>query len=159
MCWAVLLAAAPVWRARHESGAGHVMAAATYLLGSRLCHQRPDRSFRIAAQPLPVCGRCTGLYVSGALGLVTAVGVPRRRTPVVRRSLARMLDASDRWWPRTLDRRAAWLALAGLPTLATWTIELAGVWNPGSPLRAVAAAPLGVVAGWLLGRVLLRTDA
>lgn len=26
------------------------------------CHQRPDRSFRLAGRPFPACARCTGLH-------------------------------------------------------------------------------------------------
>jgi hypothetical protein len=36
----------------------------------------------------------------------------------------------------------------------TWGLEMAGLWNPGTPLRALAALPLGLVAGWLAGRAL-----
>ena len=37
-------------------------------VSSRICHQRPERSFAIAGIQMPVCARCSGLYVSGALG-------------------------------------------------------------------------------------------
>jgi hypothetical protein len=28
------------------------------------------------------------------------------------------------------------------------------VWNPGTPLRALAALPLGLATGWLVGRAM-----
>ena len=39
----------------------------------RVCHQRPERSFHVAGVQLPVCARCTGLYVSGAAGALAAL--------------------------------------------------------------------------------------
>jgi hypothetical protein len=102
----------------------------------------------LSGRPLAVCGRCTGLYVSGALGLLL---VSTRRRP---RPAASM--AAPAWWPTRLDVRAGWLVLAGLPTLLTWLLEVAGAWNPGTPLRAAAAVPLGLTAGWLVGRALDR---
>ncbi len=99
-------------------------------------------------RPLPVCGRCTGLYVSGAVGLL-AVGLGRAR----RRAPTRAATAPG-WWPSGLDPRARWLALAAVPTVVTWVAEVAGAWVPGTALRALAAIPLGLAAGWFVGRAL-----
>jgi hypothetical protein len=128
------------------AGARTVVAALVDLAGARVCHRRPERSFHLHGQPMPVCGRCTGLYVSGAVGLVAA-GVWRRPRIAGQRSGARPM----RWLP-TLEPRAAGLAAAAMPTILTWTLEVTGLWNPGTPLRAMAALPLGATAGWLLGR-------
>jgi len=38
-----------------------------FAVGSLICHQRPDRSFFVDGHQLPVCARCTGLYLSGAI--------------------------------------------------------------------------------------------
>lgn len=104
-------------------------AAAVYAAGSYICHQRPERSFHIAGHKMPVCARCTGLYVSAA------VAVP----------LAVLLAA-----PLT-GRRARWiLAAAALPTAITWLLEYAGVMPFGNAARAVAALPLGFAAAWLV---------
>lgn len=151
--WAALIVLAPLWDAA-PSGAGHgirpALASIVRLAGAQVCHQRPERSLHLSGRPLAVCGRCTGLYVSGALGLLL-VSASRRRRPGP--SASRTLPA---WWPAGLDVRAGWLVLAGLPTLLTWLLEVAGVWNPGTSLRALAAVPLGVTAGWLVGRALDR---
>jgi uncharacterized membrane protein len=134
--WAILLVASPLWAVANPDapfGRGRRgLAAVVRLVGAQVCHQRPDRSFHLHGRALPVCGRCTALYLSGALGLLV-VGHRRRRAD---------------------GRARTWLATAAVPTLATWTLEVVGLWNPGTPLRALAAAPLGLAAGWLIGQAL-----
>ena len=148
--WAALIMLAPLWDAAPDK-AGHAMrstaAAVVRLAGAQVCHQRPERSFHLHGRPLAVCGRCTGLYLSAALGLL--VVAVRRHRP---RPTAPM--AAPAWWPSRLDVRAGWFAVAGLPTMITWSLEAVGAWNPGTPLRAIAALPLGMTVGWLLGRAL-----
>ena len=111
-------------------------AAAVYAASSRLCHQRPERSFHLAGVQLPVCGRCLGLYLSAAIGGVIA------------------------WASRTRpDGRARLvLAIAAVPTAATWAAEIAGLAAFSNLARALAALPLGLVAGWLCVQM-LRYDA
>lgn len=61
----------------------YVLSAAQWF-GAAVCHQFPDHSYQIAGVPLPLCARCTGLYL-GALLTMTflarlhprAVGLPR----------------------------------------------------------------------------------
>ncbi len=142
--WAILLMASPWWAAADPDapfGRGRRgLAAVVRLVGAQVCHQRPDRSFHLHGRALPVCGRCTALYLSGALGLL-AVGQLRRR--VAGHRLQRV-DGHPR----------PWLAIAAVPTLATWALEVVGLWNPGTSLRALAALPLGLAAGWFIGRAL-----
>ena len=111
-------------------------ARAIHLIGSFVCHQRDERSFHLDGQRLAVCGRCTGLYVAGALGAVFA-WLGRARVPS--------------------NTRAA-LLLAAVPTVATLAIEWIGVADPGNAGRALAALPLGAAAGWLFVRM-LRLEA
>jgi uncharacterized membrane protein len=103
--------------------------AAIYVGGSRVCHQRAERSFWIHGRPMPVCARCTGLYASAAVAapfaLLLASAVSSRRA-----------------------RRIA--VVAALPTLLTWSLEQAGVADPSNIVRALAALPLGFAAAWLV---------
>ena len=73
VAWAVLILVAP-WLGSAAAGGrgGALLSAAAYWLGAIVCHQRPERSFHLAGAQMPVCARCTGLYVSGALGVVFA---------------------------------------------------------------------------------------
>jgi uncharacterized membrane protein len=104
-------------------------AAAIYVGGARICHQRPERCFWIHGRPMPVCARCTGLYagaaVAGPVALLLASGLSSRR--------ARILAA-----------------LAALPTVATWSLEMAGLWHPSNVVRFIAGLPLGFAAAWLV---------
>jgi len=102
------------------------------LTGSFVCHQRDDRSFHLHGQRLAVCGRCTGLYLAGAVGALAA-WLGRARVPARTRRL---------------------LVLAAVPTALTFAVEWSGAANPGTVLRAAAALPLGAVSGWLFVRLL-----
>ncbi len=141
--WAVTIVVTPALRhasAERDPSRGRLLVAAVvHGIGAHICHQRPDRTFRVRGSLMPVCGRCAGLYVAGAIGLL-AGGVWRRPHRAA-----------------THTSRAL-LAAAAVPTLATWTMEVAGVWNPGTPLRALAALPLGAAAGWVCARALLHYD-
>lgn len=107
-------------------------AAIVYAGSSRICHQRPERSFHLAGVQLPVCARCVGLYASGALGALVAWRGARR--PAARH--------------RTL------LLAAAAPTALTWTIEAAGLAGFSNTARALAALPLGAAAGWVFVEML-----
>jgi uncharacterized membrane protein len=100
--WTAALVAAPA-ALSHSTLA--VPAAAVYAGAARVCHQKPERSFHLAGVQLPVCGRCFGLYLSGALGTIAAWASRRR--------------------PRGPVRMA--LMVAAVPTAATWSIEMAGL--------------------------------
>jgi uncharacterized membrane protein len=104
-------------------------AAAVYAAGSNVCHQRPERSFHIAGYKMPVCARCTGLYVSAAAAVPLAI----------------LLAA-----PLTARRARIILLLAALPTAITWGLEYAGVLPFSNAARALAALPLGFAAAWLV---------
>ena len=114
----------------------HALTIAVYAAARQVCHQRPERSFHAGGAKLPVCARCSGLYLSGTAGALMA-----------------WLGA-----PRVLRRRRALLAAAALPTALTLAIEWAGLANPGNLGRASAALPLGAAAGWLCVR-LLRAES
>jgi uncharacterized membrane protein len=118
----------PGWRSA-PSTAERRAAAAVYLAGHGICHQRPERSFVLAGQPMPVCARCTGLYAGGALGLLLW-GLRRRRCAPERTRVALV--------------RA--LAIAAVPTAASVMAAWAGVETPNLP-RAVTALPLGIAVG------------
>ena len=100
--------------------------------GAQVCHQRVDRSFMVADAPLPVCARCTGLYLSGAAAALAAWLVV----------------------PRMPKRTRATVLFAAAPTLVTVAIEWAGLVAPGNTVRAMAAVPLGAACGWVFVRML-----
>lgn len=143
-----------------------------YAAASRICHQRPERSFFRGAVQWPVCGRCAGLYLAAPFGAVLALGSARRRD-ILRSggpsAVANALADSPQPWrrrsgpPVTLDRpvRGAQvlIALAVLPSLATLGIEWLDLAAVSNTARALAAAPLGAAIAWTLVRVTLPARA
>lgn len=132
--WAAMIVAAP-----HAVAEGRlpVLTAQLYAAASRICHQRPERSFALAGVQMPVCARCWGLYAGGAVGALLAWVV--------------LAQAGTRHTRRVL-------LLAAIPTAATWSLEAAGFATFSNMSRTVAALPLGVAAGWVLVGM-LRYDA
>jgi uncharacterized membrane protein len=66
LIWMLALLAPP-WL---MAGGRIVWALVGYELFSIICHQLPERSWRIFGFPLAVCSRCTAIYFGGLLGLL-----------------------------------------------------------------------------------------
>jgi uncharacterized membrane protein len=124
--WLSIIIVSP-WALAH--GSGRLLAVSAYEIGARICHQRPERSFHLAGVQMPVCARCFGLYVSGALGLSLAWLQRRRLSPIVAR-LA--------------------LGVAALPIALTVILERIGTIAPSNVERMLTALPLGFVAGLVI---------
>ena len=142
LTWMLALVMVPFLLA-HETGVPGVRAASagTYLVGSVICHQKPDRSFRLWGVQMPVCARCAGLYLGAVLGvLVAACGTSRRRGHVA----ARVASPVLRWM----------VLAAAVPTGVTVIGEVAGWLASAGGLRATAAVPLGAVVTWVAGLVI-----
>jgi uncharacterized membrane protein len=131
--WALLIVAAP-WSGAAPGWLGipRLAGAATYVTGSLVCHQRPDRSFHSHGAQWPVCARCSGLYLSAAIGVVFVWLRPRAARAVPFHTWQRILVA------------------AAVPTGVTLALEWwVPSWSSGL-VRAVAAVPLGAAVGVLL---------
>lgn len=74
--WAALLVIAP-WAASapHASPIASALIVAVYGIGHLVCHQLPERSYRLWTAQMPVCARCAGIYFGGVLGAFMALGV------------------------------------------------------------------------------------
>jgi len=112
-------------------------AAFAYSAGAVVCHQLPERSFALAGRQLPVCARCSGLYLGVALGLLGWFLV-RRLRPVPLAGPRRLL---------------AVLAIAAVPTTVSWVTGVTGIWDGTNAIRAVLALPLGLGAGAVVAAV------
>jgi len=136
LLWVAILLLAPF--ALHANSSSSAAAAMLYEIASRICHQRPERSFHLAGVQLPVCARCIGLYVSGAAAaLAASIGPAGVRSPVTTRNA---------------------LLLAAAPTALTVGIEIAGFAHTTNVVRVFSALPLGAAAGWIFVRS-LRAEA
>jgi uncharacterized membrane protein len=130
MVWPLVLGAAvwPPTAVRHP-----VATSLVYAVASRICHQRPERSFHSGGVQWPVCARCSGLYLAAPVGaLAGLVSIARRR------------PARRRLW---------WLVAAAVPTAVTFGAEVLGLAAPSNLTRAVAALPLGAMIAFVLVRV------
>ncbi len=52
----------------------------THAIGYAICHQIPARTFHIDGQPLPLCARCTGIYLGALMGIVGLILSGRYRS-------------------------------------------------------------------------------
>jgi uncharacterized membrane protein len=136
--WAALLVAVPWLASRaHASSPASLLIVGVYAIGSLVCHQLPERSFYLWSAQLPVCARCTGIYVGAVVGAVVSA-LARVRSGTVRRQ-------------RTLrpDARIA-LAAAVIPSLLTLIDEWTTGDMPSNAIRFAAGLPIGVVVAWLV---------
>jgi uncharacterized membrane protein len=104
-----------------------------YVVGSHICHQRPERSFHVFGAQLPVCARCMGIYAGGAVGLLLTLSRSiRERFP---------------------QRSTRMLLLAGAaPTLITVIAEWSGAWLGSNHVRASAGVPLGLAVAFVVAQ-------
>ena len=111
-------------------------------IGAVICHQIPERSFFWQGHQLPVCARCTGLYVSAIAGLLGWL----------------VLKAVRRWRPITIDPSAALrvIAITAIPTLATVASGAIGLWDGSNITRALLAIPVGASAGAAVAAVFTK---
>jgi uncharacterized membrane protein len=137
--WSVVIVAAPfgVEGASHEV---KLATALTYFGAGYICHQKPERSFHLHGRPLPVCARCTGLYLAAPFGLAGVMFMRRRK------------GADDRAYRRW---RTA-IVVAAVPTVISVGLEWIG--GPGlssNISRALTALPLGAALAALVGAAAL----
>jgi uncharacterized membrane protein len=120
--WLGLIFLAPWLAARGDAGVARIV----YALFAPVCHQRPERCFLLAGQPLAVCGRCLGIYAGFLAGLLLY--------PLVR-GFSRLALPGPRLF-----------ILATLPLALDGLAGLVGVWHSPIGLRLVT----GLVWGALL---------
>ena len=110
-----------------------------FLAGSLICHQRPDRSFFWAGHQLPVCARCTGLYLSALTGVLAWAAI----------------KSATRWQRRPIDPRTAraLFVAAAMPTAISLASGSLGIWDGSNITRALIAVPLGATAGVIVAAV------
>jgi hypothetical protein len=149
--WAGLLWWAPcTLSGRGRAAVVQVVSLASYAAGRAICHQQPERSFTACERRLPVCARCSGLYLGAPVGIAIGMllgraGPGRRGGPVPARTARRVLGC------------------AVAPTLASVVLEWVRPGQPGNGVRFVLALALGGAVGWfttaaLLGQVDERVE-
>jgi len=123
LAWVTLVVTAPMALSR---GRLPGLTLAAYQAGALVCHQRPDRSVRLAGVQMPVCARCFGLYAAGAAGVAFA-WFKRRRLSSATARLA--------------------LAVGAAPIVLTVALEWTGAIATTNVSRMLTGLPLGFAAG------------
>lgn len=136
---AIPLAAFAATRAGGSSAA-YAFALGVYAVGHIVCHQLPARSFHLWTASLPVCARCTGIYLGAAIAAIVLSAVRGRRGE------ATMTGSGD-----VEPRHVLLAALA--PTAATLIFEWTTGVTPSHWIRALAGAPLGAAVAWAIGMI------
>jgi len=118
----VVILTAPLARA-----SGYVaVSSAIYKSLSYVCHQIPERSFRLAGHKFGVCSRCTGLYS----GLAFATLVYPLTRPLKRAETPRIF----------------WLILAAAPLAIDFLLGYFSIWPNTHLSRFVTGALLGAAS-------------
>ena len=110
-----------------------------YAAGGLICHQRPERSFFLNGHQFPVCARCTGLYLSAAMGIIGWLA----------------LKIARRWSSLPFDPRLAKrvVILSAIPTAVSFMTGVLGIWDGSNLTRAMLAIPVGASAGAVVAAV------
>ena len=95
-----------------------------YRVFALVCHQQPERSFSWWNFPLPVCMRCTSIYVGFAAGWLFSLRLP------------------------ALPRR--WLFVALTPLAIDWILGVTGLWANTPTSRTLTGALAGGALAWWL---------
>lgn len=144
LAWAgALPAATVVAHLRPPRLSAAVFVVAVYSVGSVVCHQRPERSFHLWGQQLPVCARCTGIYAGAAMA-VALVGIRRLRTSGATTRVQAPLAMSP----------LAAVLVASLPTAGTLVFEWTTGVTPANWVRAAAGLVVGATVAWVVARQL-----
>jgi uncharacterized membrane protein len=139
LSWVVSLpVAAKAASSAPSHGGSYPFALLVYGIGSFICHQRPERSFHMYGVALPVCARCTGIYVGAAMMVLSSLLQVCRTRPSRARS--------------RFPANAMVLVLAVIPSAATLAYE----WSAGAPpanwIRAAAGLPIGLALVGVMAR-------
>ena len=116
----------------------YLLSFGTYLVGSVLCHQHPERSFFLWGSQMPVCARCTGIYAGAA---IAALALPF----VARLKPSRLRSHATRASFGALHEARMLLILSIVPAAATLGYEWTTGNTPANWIRAVSGLPIGTV--------------
>jgi uncharacterized membrane protein len=141
VAWVLMLPLAPLVAGRpHASTVSAAFALAVYAVGSMICHQLPERSYRLFGAQMPVCARCTGIYLGAAVAAVLAAPGASAAAGLATRTLRLVLVA------------------AAVPTALTLVFEWTTGVTPSNTVRLAAGVPIGAAIAWAVVRHAYDTD-
>ncbi|MDP9192425.1 MAG: DUF2085 domain-containing protein [Acidobacteriota bacterium] len=103
-----------------------------------MCHGRVERSLELFGVPMPICARCTGIYLGMLAGLFAIWIIP--------------------WLRERVMRRVAFIAV--IPLAVDGLTQLTGLRESVNPLRIATGLIAGLAFGlWILSAVERRDEA
>ena len=159
IAWAALLVIAPWFAAQaHAAPIEGAFLFAVYAIGGGICHQRPERSFFLWAEQMPVCARCAGIYFGAAIAAIIAMvmaAAPLKGRPTTEGRLTterRPTNAGAAAVARAI------LIAAALPAVFSLLYEWTTGQMPSHWARAATGLPIGAAVAWLV-LAALHTEA
>src|SRR5262245_47370415 len=119
--WPAAIPAATYAASQPLGAPAYALTLLVFAVGGAVCHQIDTRSFHLWGRQMPVCARCTGIYVGAGVAAVAVL--MSRRAPVAR--------------PRVV------LAVASIPAVASLAFEWTTGIDPGNIPRAITGVLLG----------------
>lgn len=101
-------------------------------IGYAVCHRIEARSFHLGDRALPLCARCSGMYLGALLGLLYQLPL-RRRSGLPNRKVSFVL----------LVFLVAF-AVDGINSYVHFFPQLPSLYNPSNPLRLLTGSMLGI---------------
>ena len=126
---------------------------AVYLLGDFLCHQRKDRSFILNDNQMPVCARCTAIYIGFALAFFYTLFIPNK----ISHKEYLLYTLPEDWRKKTkksFNLELLTMIIIGLfllPVAVDGGIQLITAYESNNILRIITGLPVGWLGGILLG--------
>ena len=157
----MILPLAPYLASRpHASPAGTAFVVAVYGIGGLICHQLPERSYRLWTAQMPVCARCAGIYFGAAIAAIALAAAPLKRRPANdaaaplkrRPTYEGLAVVGHRLSGANANASRDTLIISALPTLLTLVYEWTTGHMPANGIRFAAGAPIGVAVAWLVIR-------
>ena len=124
-----VLALAGLWLAFTPHG----LLGKTDAIGYAVCHRIDLRSFQLGDRPLPLCARCTGMYLGALVTFVYFAATAGRAGLYPGWSIVALLAAGAGLW-----------AFDGLNSFATLIPEAPHLYEPTNTLRLVTGSMVGV---------------
>jgi len=121
--------------AEAQNGIEQFLGASFYFLLDPVCHQLPDRSIFLNQLPLPVCARCTFIYLGGLLVFTEA-------------AFSRCFKS----WPKK------YFIFLAVFVLLEWSGERIGFYTNWLELRALSGLLLGILLFRLFAESLYVTE-
>ncbi|MBN2258775.1 MAG: DUF2085 domain-containing protein [Anaerolineaceae bacterium] len=114
-------------------------------IGYAVCHRIPSHSFMIGDRPLPLCARCSGMYLGALLGVSLQFIVGYKRGGFSRKALM------------GLALMALFFIIDGFNSFMGLILEQAPLYTPDNSLRLISGIGVGVLIATVVYPIFTQT--